>query len=180
MATYLAEIADLAIRLGKPVNDPNVELALRRASNRFRGDVNHPVHRVTADNIKRNGRGTDTVFLPAIPVTVHSVTVDGVLLDETAYQVDEDSGIIRRVDGYIFQFGLGNVAVNYDHGWAPENIPGDIQDAVLEHAVTLALVYAHLQQNSAGSTQESYSAAATVGTTATWVAAVERYQVFNR
>ena len=77
-------------------------------------------------------------------------------------------------DGW-FPEGLGNVKVTYDHGWA--EIPGDVQDAVLEHAATLARVLAHLQQNSAGSTQESYGQAAMVGTTAKWADTVARYSL---
>lgn len=135
------------------------------------------MHRVVDDLVRRNGTGTDTLFLPAIPAQVSEVKIDGVLLAATAYQVDETAGIIRRTDGW-FPDGLGNVTVKYSHGWV--EIPGDIQDAVLEHAATVALVQAHLQQNSAGSTQESYGAAALVGTTAKWTATVDRYKLGDR
>lgn len=103
------------------------------------------------------------------------MNVDGTLLVPLRdYSVDRNSGVIRRKNGW-FPDDLGNVEVNYDHGY--EEIPGEIQDVVLEQAATLALHLAHLQQNSAGSTQESYVAQATVGTTSAWTAAVERYRI---
>ena len=172
----LANLTDLQNRLKRLESDPALlELALRRASNRFRGAVGHPVERVADDTAYLNGDGTDTLHLPARPVDVHAVKVDGTLLVPVRdYSVDRNSGVIRRKNGW-FTDDLGNVEVVYDHGYA--DIPGDIQDAVLEQASTLALHLAHLQQNSAGSTQESYAAQATVGTTAAWTAAVERYRV---
>ena len=172
---YLAELSDLAIKARKPVTDPNVELALRNSSNRFRGEVGYPVHRVTNDVVHRNGKGDRNLFLPARPVDVHTVEVGGaVLLPDVDFEQDRDSGVLRWKDGW-FPEGLGNVKVTYDHGWA--EIPGDVQDAVLEHAATLARVLAHLQQNSAGSTQESYGQAAMVGTTAKWADTVARYSL---
>lgn len=176
MATkYLAQLADLATQTKKPANDPRLELALRRASNRFRDEVGHPVHRVENDSIRLNGRGTDTVHLPARPVDVHSVTVGGaVLVPDVDYEVDDDAGILRRL-GNVWPDGLGRIRVVYSHGW--EEIPGGIQDAVLEHAVTVAMVQAHLQQNSAGSTQASHFGAALVGTTEKWTKAVNKYSL---
>lgn len=158
-----------------PVNDPDLELALRRASDRFRDAVNHPISRVENDSIRLNGNGTDTVHLPARPVDVHTVTVGGVVLvEDRDYQVDTGAGILRRLGGW-WPDGLGTVRVVYSHGW--EEIPGGVQDAVLEHAATVALVQAHIQQNSAGGTQESYGAQALVGTTQKWEDAVAKYSV---
>lgn len=96
------------------------------------------------------------------------------LVEDTDYEVDQDAGIMRRLGGF-WPDGLGRIRVNYSHGWA--EVPGGIQDAVLEHATTIAMVEAHLQQNSAGSTQESYGAAALIGTTAKWQSAVDKYRI---
>lgn len=172
---YLAKLADLSTQTRLPVNDPELELALRRASNRFRDAVHHPVHRVENETIRLNGRGGQTLHLPARPVDVHTVEVGGVVLVEgTGYEVDADAGILRRLGNY-WPDGLGRIKVTYSHGW--EEIPGGIEDAVLEHAATIAMVQAHLQQNSAGSTQESYGAAALIGTTQKWTDAVEKYRL---
>lgn len=174
MATpLLATPQDLALRVDLP--EPELLLALKRASNRFRRAVHHPVHRVVNDQLKLNGNGRHTLHLKAIPADVHTVEVGGVtLVPDTDYQVDGDAGILRRVNG-VWPEGLGTVRVVYSHGW--EEIPGDIEDAVLELATTLALVHIHLQQNSAGSVQESYIAQATVGTTAAWTECVDTYRI---
>lgn len=171
---YLANLSDLAAKVRLPETAPNLELALRNSSDRFRGEVGYPVHRVTNDVVFLNGHGTDTLVLPARPVDVHSVEVDGLVLSaaQREFSVDRAGGVIRA-RGAVFPDDLGNVKVIYSHGW--EVIPGDIADAVLEHAATLARVLAHLQQNSAGSTQESYGQAAMVGVTQKWADTVARY-----
>lgn len=169
----LANLADLSTKAKLPANDPRLELALRNSSGRFAGQVGYPVGRVTNDVTWLNGNGAERLFLKARPVDVHEVEVEGVVLSPAQYWVDRDSGIIRLKNRGWFPDGLGNVKIRYDHGWDP--IPEDVQDAVLEHAVTMARVMAHLQQNSAGSTQESYGQAAMVGTTQKWVDAVAKY-----
>lgn len=174
---YLAKPEDLAELTRLPETSPELLLGLRRASDRFRGAVGFPVNRVEDDTAELNGDGTATLLLPALAVDVHSVSVDGQALPVSSYSTDRKAGILRRRDG-IWPDDLGNVVVGYSHGWT--EIPGDIQDAVLEHASTITLVLAHLQQNSAGSVQESYGAAAMVGTTAKWVDAVARYSVSSR
>lgn len=175
---YLATIKDLAILTRLPETSPELELGLRRASDRFRGDVGYPVHRVAGDTVVLNGSGTRTLLLPAFPVDIHTVDIDGEQLTRPAdYRVDQRNGILRRVGG-IWPDALGNVTVEYSHGW--EDVPGDVQDAVLEHAATITMVLVHLQQNSAGSAQESYGAAAMVGTTAKWSAAVAKYSAEAR
>lgn len=156
-----------------PSTSPNLELALRNSSGRFRGAVGYPVTRVANDVVYLNGDGSDTLHLPARPVDVHSVEVDGLGLSAGVdYSVDRNGGLVRA-KGFRFPDDLGNVKVVYSHGW--EVVPEDIQDAVLEHAATMARTLAHLQQNSAGSTQESYGQAAMVGVTQKWSDAVEKY-----
>lgn len=175
MPMYLANLSDLATKVRKPANDPNVELALRNSSGRFAGAVGYPVSKVENDVAWLNGNGTSTLLLRARPVEVHEVEADGVVLDPGDYWQDRDSGIIRLKGGGWFPDGLGNIKVTYTHGWDP--IPEDIQDAVLEHAATMARVLAHLQQNSAGSTQESYGQAAMVGVTQKWSDVVAKYSL---
>lgn len=176
---YLAKAKDLSTLTGLPENDAELLLGLQRASNRFRGDVGYPVHRVANDVVRLNGSGTRTLLLPAFPVDVHTVSVDGEpLVYRTDYSVDARYGILRRRNGLVWPEDLGSVEVTYSHGW--EAVPGDVEDAVLEHAATITMVLVHVQQNSAGSTQESYGAAAMVGTTAKWSAAVAKYSAESR
>lgn len=176
---YLAKAKDLSTLTGLPETDPELLLGLQRASNRFRGDVGYPVHRVSNDVVTLNGSGTRTLLLPAFPVDVHAVAVDGEpLVLQLDYGFDPRYGVLRRRGGLVWPEELGNIQITYSHGW--EVIPGDVEDAVLEHAATVTMVLVHVQQNSAGSTQESYGAAAMVGTTAKWAAAVSKYSAESR
>lgn len=178
-AALLARPEDLATLTGLPETDARLVLSLRRASDRFYGDT-HRENILEATSVHRyNGKGGATLLLRGAPVArVESVTVDGQPLEFPAgYQVDYDAGIIRRRGG-VFPAGLGNIEVSYTHGY--EEIPGDIEDAVLEHATTIALVLVHIQQESGGSTSASYAKEATVGTTAKWVEAVARYDLDRR
>jgi hypothetical protein len=183
MATLppLATLDDLkaAIRDPESFTDTDLNLALKRASGRFRGQVRHPVSLVENDQIVLDGTGTRTLQLPAAPITDITVTLAGRLLEEGPdFEVSRRNGILRRAGGRFWPDGLENVAVTYTHGYDP--IPDDVADAVLEHATTLAMVYAHIQQEGAGSVQATYGAAATVGTTQKWADAVENYRLKGR
>lgn len=68
---------------------------------------------------------------PKPPVTITSVTVDGVLLDPSAYTL-VDGRRVRRVEG-VFPRGRGNVVVVYASGWTLETLPADLAQAVTEH-----------------------------------------------
>jgi hypothetical protein len=172
----LAALTDLKTLLdGEPVSDAALTLALQRASDRFRGLVGHPVHLVTAERIWLGGDGTAVLLLPAAPVTDITVTVDGRQLTPADFEIARRHGILRRKGGQAWPRGLDNIEIVYSHGY--ETIPGMIADAVLEHAATLALVHAHVQQESAGSISASYGAAATIGTTQKWADAVNAYRL---
>lgn len=174
-APLLAEPADLATLTALPETDPNLALALKRASARFQGPggIGYPLHYET-ETIRLDGTGTHVLFLPAAPVDTITVTLDGQVL--TDYVISRRNGILRRRE--VWPNGLENIEVTYAHGY--QDIPEDVQDAVLEHATTLAMVYAHVQQESGGGTQVTYGAAATVGTTQKWVETVEAYRLKGR
>lgn len=176
----LASLGDLAVLTRLPANNPRVELALRRASSRFEGDIEYELGFVENDVVQLDGTGTQLLQLPYLPI-VGTVSVQ--INNETAPVLSDDFEINRKTGQLSlicdrWPAGTGNIEVTYSHGYADvEDVPGDIQDAVLEHAVTVCLTYAHIQQNSAGSAQESYIHAAMVGVTQKWVSAVERYRV---
>ena len=168
-----------------PANSPKIELAARRATDRFCGETNRTFERKT-ETVHLNGSGTRTLLLPGAPVTaITTVAVAGVTFAaysdaepyaRDTYQADLNAGILRASG--IWPEGLGNITVNYTHGFGTiDDVPGDIQDAVLEHAVTIAMVMAHLQQESGGSTSATYGQTALVGTTAKWVNTVEKYRL---
>jgi hypothetical protein len=169
-----------------PANSPKIELAARRATDRFLGEIDRDLHQRT-ETVLLNGTGTRTLLLPGAPVATIALVVvagaayapytDAATAGPTTYQADLRAGILRAVGG-TWPEGLGNIAVTYTHGFAGiDDVPGDIQDAVLEHATTIALVLAHLQQESGGSTAATYGQTALVGTTAKWVQAVEKYKL---
>lgn len=176
----LANLADLAALTRKPSSDPLVELALRRASSRFEGETER-VFSLSERTEVHDGDGTAIIRLRAVPV-VDPVTVTvledvDTVLDGTEYTINPSTGMIALL-GARWPSGVGNIRVTYTSGYeGPQDVPGDIQDAVLEHAVTLALAMAHVQQNSAGSTQESYDKSAMVGVTQKWADTVARYRL---
>lgn len=129
MNTPLAAPSDLAQKTGIPETDPDLVLALKRASNRFRGAVNHPVTLVTDDVVYLPGDGSSALRLPAAPIVgVPVVKVDGVTV--TDFQTGRNAGILRRAAGW--PDGLDIIEVTYTHGYA--FIPSDIADLVLEVA----------------------------------------------
>jgi hypothetical protein len=169
-----------------PETSPKIELAARRATDRFIGEIGRPLHQRT-ETVLLNGTGTRTLLLPGAPVTTitavvvagatYAPHVEGTAPAPETYQVDLGAGILRAGNG-VWPEGLGNIAVTYTTGYAGiDDVPGDIQDAVLEHAATIATVMAHLQQESGGSTSATYGQTALVGTTAKWVQAVEKYKL---
>lgn len=180
----LARIDDLATKTGRPAADTRLILALRRATDRFIGDCGHRdgngdfcLFRVVDDVVFVSGDGSDTLRLPSAPVVaVSAVTVGGAALVPADFQIGRRIGVLRRVGGY-WPAGLENVEVTYTHGIDPAKVPGDIADAVLEHAETVFRAQAHVQQEAALSQSQGFFAAAMVGTTQKWVDAVNRYSL---
>ncbi|NVM97824.1 mobile element protein [Arthrobacter sp. SDTb3-6] len=172
--TYLATLEDLATLTSLPATSPKLALALSRASNRFRDAVGYPVHQVSDELIWLDGDGTTTLLLPAAPVQAFEVSVNGEVLPDSAYEISRRIGVVRKVGG-IWPDGLGNIQVTYSHGWA--QIPGGIQDAVLEQAQIQATILAGVQQQSAGPYGVTYGVQATVGVTQKWTDAVAKYSL---
>lgn len=173
--TYLAPIEDLATLMGKQVSDPRLLLALKRASNRFAGAVGFPVHQVKDEEIRLNGTGNPLLLLPTRNIGDISIAVDGDVLTSTGdFEVDAAAGMVKR-RGAIWPTGLGNIHVTYTHGW--DEVPGDIQDAVLEQASIQAYTLIHVTQESANNVSVSYGAQATVGVTTKWSECVAKYRV---
>lgn len=173
---FLATPEDLAVLVRKSAADPKVRLALRRASERFQGAVGHRVILVEDDVLVRLGSGTDTLFLKAAPVSAVSVTIGGETVPPENYTLDPEAGVLYGITGY-WPYRTP-ITVTYTHGYAV--VPGDIEDAVLEHATTICLAMAHVQQETAGTNNASYMVAATVGTTQKWADTVRKYDLTGR
>lgn len=175
----LISLQELATLTSLPAEDPRLALAAKRASGRFYADTNRETLLASDDVETANGTGGPVLLLRGAPVrSITKVLAAGQeLAEHVGYRVDRRAGILERVGG-DWPRGLGTVEVTYRHGY--DEVPDDIADAVLEHAATIAKVAAYLTQEGGGATQAAYAKEATVGTTAKWVAAVERYNLARR
>lgn len=171
----LADATELAVWLGVPATDAKLLAALNAASRRFRGAVRHPVSLVAGDTIVLDGRGQESILLPAAPVTaVSSVELDGEPLDvDVAYAWSVD-GFLRRLGGY-WPDRLRCIEVTYSHGYAM--VPEDIQEVVIDQARAIYSVQPGVQQKTVGSQSVTFGAQAATGVTAQWSAMVEKYQL---
>lgn len=183
---YLADPDVLARKLGQDTVTDVMRDALRRASDRFRAEVRHPVHLVTDDIVTLNGPGRAPLVLPAAPVvgalTIATRTRSGAITHTTlsdtepvpaGYGVDRRHGMVARDGGW--PTGLGAVTVTYSHGH--DVIPGDVQDAVLEMAEIECTVEHGLSQYATGNESGSFSLTEATGVTARWTGAVENHQL---
>lgn len=169
---YLADPAELARRSGKPATDLGLLDALRRASDRFRGAVHHPVHLVTDDEFWASGDGGAILQLPAAPILgTPTVDLEGAVA-VTDFRTGRRTGMLQRAAGW--PHGLEMFRVVYTHGYA--EIPGDVQDAVMESAESTLAMAAGVESVSTGSESVKFvSALAAGGTSALWESTVAKY-----
>nr|BEK68853.1 hypothetical protein KPHV_60800 [Kitasatospora purpeofusca] len=172
----LADPAELAAWLGVPADDPKLIGALTAASRRFRGAVGHPVTAVTGDTITLDGNGRAEILLPAAPVTaVTAVTLSGTALAEDTDYTWSADGYLRRAGCLLWPRDLRCLAVTYDHGHA--EVPGDIQEAVIDQARSMYRVQPGIQAYTAGSESVTFGATAAIGVTSQWASAVARHRL---
>ena len=169
----LASPAELAERLHAAPTDPDLILALRRASGRFIDEVGHPIVLVENDETWLSGDGSRSILLPAFPVIGDpTIQIDGVTV--TDWGVGRDRGLLRR-KAAIWPDGLDNIRILWSHGYA--NIPAGIQDAVLEQAETQYSMLTAVASRSAGGESITFSAQAALGVTQRWADTVARYVI---
>lgn len=174
-ADYLADPEELAVWLAVGGDDPKLLAALSSASRRFRGAVRHPVSLVVGDTIVLDGSGAMSLLLPAAPVTeVSSVTVDGQALTAGTDYTWSVDGYLHRMGG-IWPSALRSVTVVYSHGYA--EIPGDIQEVVIDQARAMYAVLPGVQQQTVGAQSVTFGVQAATGVTAQWATVVDRYQL---
>lgn len=154
-------------------DDARLIRAIRRASSRFRDEVEHPVHRVLGDTIVLEGAGTQYVRLPVRNATVHTVTVDGVTIAPDRWTV-LPTGFLRFSHHRIGRDAT--VEINADHGF--ETIPSGIQEAVADMAARIASIPIGVKQATVGTAAVTFGT--DVGTTQQWAKAVERYRIGGR
>lgn len=176
---FLADPAELAVKLGRSEDDPKLLYALRAASRRFRGQVHHPVTFVADDVVVLDGNGRESLLLPVWPVTaVASVVLDGTTLVEGTDYAWSDAGILRRLGCLWWPDRLRCLQVTYSHGWnGLDELPGDIQEVVLERAEASFNIPVGVQSKAVGGQSVTFGAQAATGSTEAWTKAVDRYKV---
>ncbi len=170
---YLADPAELAARLGVPATDAEMLLALKRASARFTGQIGYPLHLVENDEYYATGDGGSTISLPAAPIQgTPAVTINGA--PATDYHVGRQSGLLWRPGGW--HLGLENIHVVYTHGH--QEIPGDVQDVILDAAEADAQMQAGIESITTGNESVKFTASRVAGgVTSQWTELVNKYQL---
>ena len=167
----LCEPADLATKLGVAATDPDLLVALRAASNRFRGAVRHQVHRVT-ETLHVNAGGELSLRLPV--AYVHAV--ETVEVDDRPVTVDWDEyGLLDRRDGQPWPNRRRGVTITLTHGFDP--IPDDIAEAVQDQAEAGYNLIRGLSSKQVGGITLTYGAREAIGTTEQWQTVVDRYRI---
>jgi hypothetical protein len=175
--TFLADPAELAVKLGRAEDDPKLQFALRAATRRFRGQVGHQVYPVTEnEQVTLDGNGRESILLPVWPtVTVTTVVLEGVTLVEgTDYQWSEE-GILRRLGCKVWPDKLRCLQVTYSHGWATR--PADVAEVVGERTEAAFTIPVGVQSQAVGGQSVTFGAQAASGSTEAWVKTVDRHKV---
>lgn len=168
----LADPQELADLLGVPADDPMMLARLRAASRRFAGAV-APVSftPVDGDELWLNGDGSVTLLLPVCPVrAVHLVEVDGQEVADFEWSAE---GILRCRSRWPDR--LRSVKVTCDHGF--EEIPGDVQEVVLDQAEAASNIRKGVQSVSVDGQSVTYGTQSAVGVTQAWADTVARYRL---
>ena len=192
--TVFGSVSELADILGADIDpeDPKANQALRDATNFVRAYTRQTLTLVEDDEVLLDGKDRKGIVLPeraAVDITSVNVVDDlgeETLLDSTAYRVD-DAGILWRLDGWVWEWGHGNVAVVYTHGYALDSVDFDlIRTATLEIAASNyanSLVAAgNVEAIQIGSFRETFGAASNttssgvVARPPTWKTILDRYR----
>jgi hypothetical protein len=170
---------DLGEYLGRDVSEDEGALAaVDAACDICRTLAEQTFNQVLGDTIRLDGSGGDALVLPELPVrnagtvalggTATSGTISGGTA-VTNYVVDGDGILLRTAgaalpeDGSVpitWPRGRRNVAVTYDHGYAPNELPRDIRFVALEIASRL-IVQGPAASENVGDVAVKYSVAAT-------------------
>jgi hypothetical protein len=177
---FLADAAELAVRLGRPEDDPKLLAALRAASRRFRGQVGHRVTLVADDVVVLDGNGRESILLPVWPTrAVAEVLLDDEALTEGSDYAWSEAGILRRLGCRLWPARLRCLQATYTHGWENswDGIPEDIQEVVLERAEAAFTIPVGVQSKAVGGQSVTFGAQAASGATEAWISAVNRHKV---
>lgn len=141
----LGSVRGLAERRGVAF-DPTDRRAIRSlddASAFIRNYTHQTITTVEEDVVALNGTGIVGILLPEIPVvgvTEVSLVTDWAesatptVLETSTYRVDDRVGLLVRGGCDVWDIGIANVLVTYDHGYA--TVPEGIASVAYELAAT--------------------------------------------
>lgn len=158
---------DLTNYLGRDVSDdPGALIALDAACDTCRTIAEQLFNADTA-TVKLDGTGTDAILLPQLPVSAAgTVSVNGTAV--TDYVLNSDGILFRGTAGVlprpVWPAGRQNVAVTYDYGYAPGDLPRDVRMVALSLASRL-IVQGVAVEESVGQTRLKYAGPASDLTT---------------
>src|SRR3954469_20024079 len=117
------EVSDLEDYLHRSLTTDELgmgQIALAGAKTVIRTFCGQTLDEVAGDVVVLSGNGRDVMILPEYPVTdltnvvIEDVTFDGT--DDDNVRV-KDTGLMYRLDGSSWDFGVNNITVTYDHGY---------------------------------------------------------------
>jgi hypothetical protein len=118
--------------------DEAAEIAIDAACQLIRTYLDRQVNFIEDEAIRVSGSGTDIILLPNWPIrNITSITIDGEELDELNENDEENwrfgaSGLVFRLDTYVWPRGHENIEVVYSSGWPfdeefTDDVPADIK-----------------------------------------------------
>lgn len=155
---------DLGAVLGSPVSDLDLitAIALDSGSEAVRSYIQQTINFVKDDVEEIDGSGRKTVRLHERPVRyLTSVMVNDILIDPSILNLR--GSLLRLTNGTVFNQGIANVVVTYDHGWdiIPDNSAGD--DLLVPADLRLVALLSARRVYTAVGTVEGSPASETIG-----------------
>lgn len=137
--------ADLQHYLRLPdgsIDEDTADIALDGACQVVRDYCDQNLETTVVTDALVDGSDIDELVLPNFPIqpgesSEPTVTIyaDGTLVDEAAYDVDLDSGIVTKNDGSVWNLGTKNVKVSYTYGY--DVVPASVRLMSLQVAIRI-------------------------------------------
>jgi hypothetical protein len=130
MSVPFISSADLAAytKIGEASLDSDLALiALDSGCQAVRNFCAQPLDQATDTDVWLDGNGAARIRLPRFPVsdiaslvvyTDRTDTAPETLVENTDYVWDGETGIVTRIDGYVFPASAQNIKITYTHGSA--------------------------------------------------------------
>lgn len=121
-------------------NEATLQAKIDEAEGLAAGLLGHALALTAYTERKSIGRDQETVVLQAVPIVIdstHTFTLaEGIsspttLTRNTAYDVDQTSGVVTRIDGNVFTEGRRNLTATYYAGYTAATLPAALKQALL-------------------------------------------------